>query len=85
MFSQFIAHEISRSVKLTLQDIIDGRYEKTLSKYLSLSVNYYGRDVKINFTTTDKEPITYFTVVKDPLNIDTRNLVFEVIPKSCRA
>ena len=84
MFSPLKAHEISKSVRLSLKDLLEGRYEHNLSKYLSMSVNYLDRDIHIFLTTTNNEPMTYLTRIPANMPLDLTTLVFEVQPNISR-
>jgi hypothetical protein len=84
MFSPLIAHEITRSVRISLQELLEGRYENSFSKYLSLSVKYLDRDIHIFLTTTSSEPITYLTRIPGNSSIDLATLIFEIQPKISR-
>ncbi|MGD0958569.1 MAG: hypothetical protein ABSB19_02045 [Methylomonas sp.] len=73
---------MAQEIKLSIQDLLDGRYESSLSKYLSLSIDYLEPDIHISITTADKEPTIYSTSISTAVPVDISALMFEMQAKN---
>jgi len=77
MMLQSIPYELSKMLaKLFLQDLLDENFAGELTEYLSLSLIQSNGEIRISFTTTDKTPVTYTTVISAAEKVDFQSLVF---------
>ena len=62
--------------KLLLRDLLDERFVSELSDYLSLSLTQTNGEMRICFTTTGREPVSYAAVISIAEPVDFKSLVF---------